>query len=488
MISAAASAATFSPARRMLAVAVIACVMVLELLDMTVLNVALPTLRERFGASAAQLQWMVAGYTTVFALLLVTAGRLGDIVGYKRMLILGMSGFTLASLLCGFAPTPDTLIAARLLQGLAGAMMAPQGTSLIQIMFAPHERMKPLALYGLLGGLATMAGPILGGVIIGADWYGLGWRPVFLINLPIGAATILLALRALPEGRAPDAPALDWVGTALSTAALFALLFPLIQGAHLGWPLWSFAMLAVSPALLWRLWRHSAAQEATGRSPLVVPSLFAVPGFAIGLIVSLLFGIGSTGFFFILPIVMQSGLGLSATESGLVHMPMALMIALGIGFLSRRLLPRLGASMMAIGAVVMAAGICWLAFLVDGAAFGAGPGTFYAPMALAGFGMGLLIGPLPPSTMSDVDVGHAGAGSGLLKTTQQLGNALGVALIGNLFFMLGGQGGREAIVGAWLHTMIAVVVLLLIAGVSALRFPRRLKIFATQPEVATAAP
>lgn len=487
MTNAAASAATLSPVQRLLAVGVIACVMVLELLDMTILNVALPTLQKDFGASPAQLQWMVAGYGTVFALLLVTAGRLGDIFGYKPMLILGMAGFTCASLLCGIVPTPDTLIAARLLQGLAGALMAPQGTSLVQIMFAPHERMKPLAVYGLLGGFATMLGPILGGAIIGADWFGLGWRPVFLINLPIGLATIALAFIALPAGRSSEQPTLDWTGTALSTGALFALLFPLIQGAHLGWPVWSFGLLAVSPALLWWLWRHSAVREASAQSPLVVPSLFGVPGFGIGLAVSLLFGIGSTGFFFILPIVMQSGLGMSATASGLVHLPMALMIAVGIGFLSRRLLPRLGASMIAIGAIIMAAGIGWLALLVARAPFPSSPETFYAPMALAGFGMGLTIGPLPPCTMSDVDVAHAGAGSGLLKTTQQLGGALGVALVGNLFFLLGGLTGRESIISAWLYAMIAVAAMLLLAGALALRFPRTLRIFKAQPEVVTAA-
>lgn len=469
----------------MLAVAAIACVMVLELLDMTILNVALPTLQRDFGASPAQLQWMVAGYGTVFALLLVTGGRLGDIFGYKRMLIIGMAGFTLASLLCGIAPTPDALIGARLLQGLAGALMAPQGTSLVQIMFAPHERMKPLAIYGLLGGLATMLGPILGGAIIGADWFGLGWRPVFLINLPIGVATVVLAILALPAGRSAERPTLDWTGTALSTGALFALLFPLIQGAHLGWPAWSLAMLAASPLLFWQLWRHSAAREVAALSPLVVPSLFAVPGFGIGLAVSLMFGVGSTGFFFVLPIVLQSGLGMTATESGLVHLPMALMIAVGIGFLSRRLLPRLGASMIAIGSATMAVGIGWLMLVIATTALPVAQELFFAPMALAGFGMGLTIGPLPPCTMSDVEVGHAGAGSGLLKTTQQLGGALGVAVIGNLFFLLGGQADQEAIVTAWLYTMIAVILLLLATGASALFFPRTLHIFAGQPNAPT---
>ncbi len=481
-----ANASALTPARRMWAVAVIACVMVLELIDMTVLNVAIPTLRDDFGASPSHVQWMVAGYTTVFALLLITTGRLGDIFGYKRMLMLGMAGFTLSSLLCGIAPTPDTLVAARLLQGLTGALMVPQGTSLIQVMFAPHERMKPLAVYGLLGGLATMLGPVIGGVIIGADWFGLGWRPIFLVNLPIGLAALVAGWLVLPEGRSPSAPKLDWTGTLLSMAALFALLFPLIQGNRSGWPFWSVAMLAGAMPLGWLLVRHTIGRAKTDRPTLIEPAILKVHPFRVGLSVTILFQIASTGFIFILPVALQSGLGLSATDSGLAHLPMALAVALGIGLLSRRLLPRLGTRMMTIGSFIMIAGIALVGLVVQAGV--AGPEALFGPMFVTGFGMGLVVGPLPPCTLSDVDVAHAGAGSGLLKTVQQLGAALGVALIGNLSFSLGGSGMGAAIIDAYLQTLVAIAALLFAAGLLALRFPGNLRLLAPQPSVATAAP
>ncbi len=490
MTSVSIAAASLSPARRMWAVGVIACVMVLELIDMTILNVAIPTLRDDFGASPSHVQWMVAGYTTVFALLLITTGRLGDIFGYKRMLMIGMAGFTLSSLLCGVAPTPDALVAARLLQGLTGALMVPQGTSLIQVMFPPHERMKPLAVYGLLGGLATMLGPVIGGVIIGANLFGLGWRPIFLVNLPIGLVALAAAFTVLPDGRSSGAPKLDWTGTMLSTATLFALLFPLIQGNRAGWPLWSFAMLACAIPFAWLLVRHTRSRALTDRPSLIEPAVLGVRPFRVGLSVTIVFQIASTGFIFILPVALQSGLGMSATDSGLVHLPMALAVAAGIGLLSRRLLPRLGTRMMTFGAFAMVVGIGLVGLVVYG--HPTGPAQLYGPMFLTGFGMGLMVGPLPPCTLSDVDVAHAGAGSGMLKTVQQLGAALGVVLIGNLFFSLGGSGDAAAIIAAYLTTLGAIAVLLVIAGLMALRFPGNLRLLSPQPSpqpsVVTAAP
>ncbi len=467
-------AASISHAARLWAVAVIACVMVLELLDMTILNVAIPTLRQEFGASPTQIQWMVAGYTTAFALFLITGGRLGDIFGYRKMLLTGMAGFTLSSLMCGFAPTPDSLIAARLLQGLTGALMVPQGTSLVQVMFAPQDRMKPLALYGLLGGIATMLGPIIGGGLIEADVFGLSWRPGFLVNLPIGLATIALGWRFLPEGKSPHAPRLDMRGMMLSTLTLFALLFPLIQAPHSGWPLWSIVLLILALPLALLLWRHSMQMEAHNASPMIVPGLFSVRGFQVGLSVSLLFQMATTGFMFILPITLQTGLGMSAMQSGFVHMPLAFFIALGIGFLSRRMLPGTGIAMLPCGIVIMALGYGWLALVVAGTP--ATPTPLILPMSLTGLGMGFVMGPLPPFTLSDVDVAHAGAGSGLMKTVQQLGSAMGVAIIGNVYFWLGGSGSGAIIVSAFLKSLGGIAILLFAAGLLALRFPRDLKL------------
>lgn len=487
MTSTKASTPNISPARRTWAVAVIACVMVLELIDMTILNVAIPTLRNDFGATPSHVQWMVAGYTTVFALLLITTGRLGDIFGYKRMLMIGMGGFTVSSMLCGIAPTPDTLVAARLLQGLTGAMMVPQGTSLVQVMFAPHERMKPLAIYGLLGGLATMLGPVIGGAIIGADWFGLGWRPIFLVNLPIGILALFVAFYVLPNGGSSDAPRLDWTGTFLSMSALFALLFPLIQSNRVGWPILNVAMLVASIPLAWLLVRHTLNRKKTGEPTLIEPAVLGVRAFRVGLSVTILFQIACTGFIFILPIALQSGVGLSATETGFAHLPMALAVAFGIGFLSRKLLPRFGTRMMSVGSLIMVVGIGLVGLIVQAGGFD-DPTPLYAPMFVTGFGMGLITGPLPPCTLSDVEVAHAGAGSGMLKTVQQLGGALGVALVGNLFFALGGSGTGPSIIDAYIKTLVAIALLLLAAGLMALRFPKDLRLMAAQPSVITAAP
>jgi EmrB/QacA subfamily drug resistance transporter len=462
--------------QRKLAVGAIGCAMVLELLDMTILNVALPTLRASFCANEAQIQWMVAGYTTVFALLLITGGRLGDIYGYKKMLIAGMAGFTLSSMLCGLALTPDVLVAARLLQGLSGALMVPQGTSLIQVMFAPHERLKPLSLFGMLGGLATMLGPIVGGAIIGANIFGLSWRPAFFINLPVGLIAIAIGVRVLPEGRSPHAPTLDWTGVALSTATLFALLFPLIQGAHTGWPWWSVLLLvSAAPLALVLVW-HSHRLGTGPKSPLLTLSLFQVLPFRVGLAVTLINQMAATGFIFILAIVLQTGLGMSPTMAGFAHMPLALAIALGIGVLARRWLPKLGPKMITIGAGVMALGLGLLGMIVMqmGATYGGAPVS--AALFVVGFGMGMILGPLPPCTLSDVDVAHAGAASGLLKTTQQLGNALGVAMIGTLFFTLSGDGAPASVVHGFAQTLLGIAALIGATGLMALAIPGDLRL------------
>ena len=246
-------------------------------------------------------------------------------------------------------------------------------------------------------------------------------------------------------------------------------------------------MLAASIPLGWLLMQHTRNRKHSGGPTLIEPAVLGVRAFRVGLSVTILFQIASTGFIFILPVALQSGLGMSATDSGLAHLPMALAVALGIGFLSRRLLPRLGTRMMAIGSVIMVVGIGLVGAVVQAGGI-AGPGPLYAPMFLTGFGMGLVVGPLPPCTLSDVEVAHAGAGSGMLKTVQQLGAALGVALIGNLFFALGGGGTAPAIIEAYLQTLAAIALLLLAAGLLALRFPKDLRLMAAQPSVVTAAP
>lgn len=222
--------------RRTAALACVAAALVIDILDLTIVNVAIPTLRTRFGASEAAVQWLVAGYAGMFATLLVTGGRLGDAFGYRRMLVIGLALFCLASALCGLAPDPTALVLARLAQGAAAAMVAPQINAVVQLLYPPQERVSALALFGVLGGAAAVCGPVLGGVLLGADLWGLSWRPIFLVNLPVGLAAIIGALVLLPATRAADRPRFDFGGTALVTVTLACALIPLVQGRELGWP------------------------------------------------------------------------------------------------------------------------------------------------------------------------------------------------------------------------------------------------------------
>jgi len=421
-----------------LAVLVAAVTLVMDILDLTIVNVAIPSLQASFGAGAAVAQWMVAGYATVFAILLVTGGRLGDIYGYRRILMLGMGGFVLASLGCGAAVTPVQLIAARLVQGGAAAMMLPQVMSLVQILYPPHRRVSILSVFGVLGGAAAVAGPVLGGLIIGADWFGLGWRPIFLINGPVGLLALALARLCLPSGGSPRAPRLDLPGMILSAVTVLAVMFPLIEGRDFGWPGWCFALLGGAVPLALLLARYSLGRMRRDGSALIVPDLFRIPAFARGLAVSVSFEAAASGLLFTLSLLLQQGLGLSPAAAGLAHVPYALGVAVGIGGLTRRILPRVGARLLGWGALVMGCGLTGLLLLLGLAPPAALTPLTLSPVLLAmGLGMGLVTGPLSPLALSEVDPGHAGAASGLLKTVQQLGGAFGVAAAGGLFYAWG---------------------------------------------------
>lgn len=484
------ASAALSGRRRTLALAIVATAMVLDLVDMTIINVAIPTLQGRFGASDAQVQWMVAGYSTLFALLLITGGRLGDIFGYKRAFLIGVSGFTLTSLLCGIAADPDQLIAARLLQGGSAAIMLPQVMSLTQIMYAPHERMAPLGLFGVLGGLAAVLGPVIGGVLISANLFGLEWRPIFLVNVPVGIVAIVCAVRILPDGRSARRPRLDMVGTVLVMLLLFLLIFPLIQGPLYGWPVWGFAMMAASVPVALLLARYSIARMRRDGSALIVPDLFRARAFSAGLVTILLFQVATGGLLFTLTLALQRGLGFSAAAVGLAHVPYAFGASFAIGMLSRKALPRFGPVIVSWGALLMAAALVGLLILMQYAgATLTHPLMLAPPLLMMGLGMGLAGGPLPPCTLSEVDVGHAGSASGLLKATQQLGAAIGAAAIGTLFFAVqaatGGDG--AASIQAFIVSGGCIVLGLLGVAVSAFAIPRRLRIRESAPASVPAA-
>lgn len=474
-----ASAALLTRRQRSVALAIVACAMVLDLIDMTIINVAVPTLQAQLSASDAEVQWMVAGYSTIFALLLISGGRLGDMIGYRRAFLIGVAGFTLTSLLCGIAQTPGQLVVGRLLQGGAAAIMLPQVMSLTQIMYPPEERVSALALFGILGGLAAVLGPVIGGFILSANLFGLGWRPIFLVNLPIGIIALLLAARILPGGRSALRPKLDLPGTGLVLALLFALVFPLIQGRDYGWPLWGFVLMASGAPIAVILMRYSRTRMAQDGSALIVPDLFGARSFSFGLLTTMLFQTATGGLMFTLTLAMQRGLVFSAAQVGIAHIPYAFGASFAIGMLSRKALPRYGPIIISWGALLMLAGLAALTALFRAHdLIAVAPPLIALPLLVMGVGMGLAGGPLPPCALSEVDVNHAGAASGTLKATQQLGAAVGTAAIGTLFFLAQPEQDMASADAINAFTLAASVIgtLLVLTALLALFIPRNLKI------------
>ncbi|MEV4898552.1 MFS transporter, partial [Nonomuraea sp. NPDC055795] len=279
---------------RTVALVVILLASFMDLLDVTIVNITLPSVRAELGASPAQLQWMLAGYTLAFALGIITGARLGDLFGYKRVFLAGIAGFTVASALCGAAPTAEVLVGARIVQGLLAAVMVPQVLSQIQLMYGPHERGPAMAAFSSLSGLAAATGPILGAVLLRADWFGQGWRTVFWINVPVGIAAFLAAVLVLPEARSTTRPRLDLTGVLISTAGLVLVLYPLIQGSEgQPWPTWAYLSVILGILVLAGFIRHQGRLSGLGKSPLIEVGLLRMRPVGGGLLIQFLFFTGA---------------------------------------------------------------------------------------------------------------------------------------------------------------------------------------------------
>jgi MFS family permease len=397
----------------------------LPMTDFFIVNVALPTIDRDLHASAGMLQLVAAGYAIAYALLLVVGGRLGDAVGRKPLFIAGMAAFT--------------LVAARALQGAASALMMPQVLSTIQATRSGPDRARALGSYGATGGIAVVAGQLLGGLLIAANLGGLGWRPIFLVNVPVGIAGIALAVRMLPDTRSDDPAPVDRRGTLLLGAATLALLIPLTEGRSLGWPPWTIALLALAPFAAVAFVRAERALEGRGGVPLVPISLLQVPSMRRGLLMAVPFFTGFGGFMFVIALTLQDGTGVSALAAGVILVPMA------VGFLAAslstaRLLPRFGRRVLTVGALIQAAGLA--AVIGELASAWPHPGVLWlAPgMLVLGVGQGLIMSPLFGTVLSEVPPRRAGAGSGVLATTQQSSLALGVATLGSVYLTLAAPG------------------------------------------------
>lgn len=424
----------FTDKQKKIALIVVATAFAMDLLDSTILNVAIPSIQADLGASFASIQWLVAGYLLAFATFLITGGRMGDVFGYKKIFLIGVGGFTLASLLSGLAWSPEILIFTRILQGASAALMVPQVMSTMQIMYKPSERGAINGLFGAIGGLAASLGPVIGGLLIQANVLGLDWRPIFFINVPVGIAALILAVKYLPEGRSPHPLKLDFIGTILVVATLSLLIYPLIQGREHDWPIWTFAMLAAAvPVFMAFIWSQRRKDKKDG-SALVQPSLFKVRSFGPGLAINLLFQVAMAGFFLTFGLFTQIGLGFSAIHAAVTGLPIAIGITLTMVIFGKSVIPRLGRRAISYGATVMALGLTILTSTIFAVGVEVNSWQLIPGLIIAGVGMGFLFGALYSAVLNGVDTKHAGSASGTLNAVQQVGAAVGIAVIGVVFF------------------------------------------------------
>ena len=419
--------------RRWLALAVLLIASFMNLIDVTIVNVAIPSMQKNLGADASQIEWVIAAYVLAFALGLLPFGRLGDIVGRTHMFLIGVAAFTAASAACGLAPSIEWLIAFRVIQGLAGAVMTPQVLAIATVTFPPEERGQSFSLFGLAAGLAAVAGPIVGGLLIGANLGGLDWRPIFLVNVPVGILALILGWFIIP--RPPGHPGLknDPVGIVLFAGAMVALVYPLIEGRDYGWPAWAWGLIALSVILLafFVLWERRMA--ADDKPQLLNYNLITNGNFLLGAGITTIFASGVPAFFMVISILLQVGYGFTPIESGLTNTPFSVGVLL-ISLVAGRFGSHYLRTRVAISAVMLAGGILWLHFIIAGLGQSIDHWTFLPPLLLAGLGLGLGFSALFQTVLSGIPPRDAGSASGALQAFQQVGGSVGVALVGEIFF------------------------------------------------------
>ena len=421
--------------RRWRALAVVLVAGFMVLLDVSIVNVALPSIAAGIHAGDNALQWVVSGYALAFGLVLVAGGRIGDARGRRPTLVLGLVIFTLASAACGAAQTPLMLVVARLIQGVGGGMVTPQNSGLIQGLFRGEERGRAFGLFGGVIGISTAVGPLVGGLLIHFAGTGSGWRWIFLVNVPIGILAIVLAFRTVPKaekqkkGQHND---YDPVGAMILGVATVLVLLPFVESRT-----WSGSLkwtLLVPAALLgYAFVRWERAYRGRGREPMVNLDLFSHRSYAFGSVLGLAYFAGFTAVFFIYSQFLQDGVGYSALRAGLASLPWAVGSALSAG-LAGRVVFRIGRALVAIGLVLVIVGLigAWVAIgLVDGTMVGS---AVAAPFFVAGIGNGLVISPNQSLTLSEVPPAQGGAAGGVLQTGQRIGSAAGIAAVGSLFY------------------------------------------------------
>ncbi|MFL6072420.1 MAG: MFS transporter [Mycobacteriales bacterium] len=411
----------------------------MAVLDVAIVNVAIPSISHQLHVGFGAVEMVISVYTLTYACLLVTGGRLGDLYGRRRLFIAGLLVFTAASALCGAAPTVGVLVAARALQGIGGALMYPQVMAIIQVSFDGKERVRALGVFGSVVGMAAVAGQLIGGGLLAWNPFGLAWRSVFLVNVPLGVLTALAAAAVLPNDQPDVRMRLDWGGVLLLGVALMMLSTPLVEGRDQGWPVWMVVMLVCAAPAFAAFVAYERRFAVRGGAPLMRLELFRNRGFAGGVPIGMLFVTSYAGFLLLLAVYLQAGLGFTPLRSGLVYTPAAVGFFL-TSLAAPKLVPLLGRHVLSVGYVIAALGL--LATAATVAAAGADlSGWELAPtLLIAGLGQGLGMSPLIGTIIAGLEPADAGAGAGVVTTTLQVGNMLGVALGGLLFFTVLGNG------------------------------------------------
>ena len=442
----------------------------MPIMDFFITNVALPSIDASLHASPPELELVIAGYGVAYAALLVLGGRLGDRYGRHRVFLCALVGFTLASLACGLALSAGFLIGARVVQGATAALLIPQVLATFHHTLGGERKARALALYGATSGIAAVVGQIIGGLLVSADIAGTSWRPIFLVNVPVGVIVLLVAARIVPATRSPHPVGIDLPGTVLFAGTLTALLAPLAEGHSLGWPWWTWLLLAlavIGGAVTYAVEKRA---ERRGQVPLLPPSLLKLPSMSRGLVMVLIFSIGFGAFMFVFALTVQDGLHNDALRGGLAIVPMAALFLAG-SLAAPRLITRFGRAALSGGALVQLAGLAWLVSVLVTDWPHVSLLSMATPLALAGAGQSMLFAGLFRSVLADVPAHLGGIGSGALITLQQSGLALGVATLGTLFLALQPHGYPHAFTTVECIHM-GIVALLAIGAAALPRFTR----------------
>ena len=406
----------------------------MDLIDTTIVNIALPSIQRELNASSSLAQWTVDAYLIGLSIAIITGGRLGDIYGRKKVFLIGVAGFTITSALSGFAPTVNFLIASRLMQGITAAIMVPQVLSFIQVLFKPKERAGALSAYSVVLGLATVSGPLLSALLLSHNIFGLTWRPIFLINLPIGILAFTAGVIFLRESKSEHAAHIDVFGIIIASIALIMLLYPLIEGTNLDWPIWTYVLIALSVLIAAVFVIYERRRMKQGKSPLMALNIFKIKSFSGGVLISALMNLTIGGFILILTFYLQEGLKFTPVHTALTALPFTIAAPAMASISVIKLAPMFGRKVVMWGAMLLAIGLIGIEITLSIGGMALNAWYLLPALVAAGAGMGMIVAPIADFSLAQVEAKDAGSASGVYSMINQIGACIGVAAIGTIFF------------------------------------------------------